>query len=154
MTRARSIATIAAAFLVSNILATVIHGFVLAGDYEPFEGTLLRTGYPPSWQMLFLPVAHLCFISALVWVYARVPFGGSRTSAGLTLGVVGWVMGQAPLWLIWYAEQPWPGSLVVKQLTLELMSAVIIGLTIVLVAGSHAGAGLSRTGSRGPAVQA
>jgi hypothetical protein len=51
----------------------------------------------------------------------------------VTLGLVGWCMGQVPLWLIWYAEQPWPGSLVLKQLGLELVSSIVVGLTIAAI---------------------
>jgi hypothetical protein len=43
-------------------------------------------------------------------------------------------MSQVPVWLLWYAQQPWPGSLVVKQLGLELVSSLLVGLTIALVA--------------------
>jgi hypothetical protein len=38
--------------------------------------------------------------------------------------------------LLWYAEQPWPGGLVVKQLGLELVSSLIIGVAIAFAAGS------------------
>jgi hypothetical protein len=47
-------------------------------------------------------------------------------------------MGQVPLWLLWYAEQPWPGSLVVKQLGWELVSSIVIGLTIAFTAATSA----------------
>jgi hypothetical protein len=43
-----------------------------------------------------------------------------------------------PVWLLWYAEQPWPGDLVLKQLGLELLSSIAIGVTITLVAGASA----------------
>jgi hypothetical protein len=57
-------------------------------------------------------------------------------------------MGQVPLWLLWYAEQPWPGSLVVKQLVLELLSSLIVGFTIAVVAGqSHQRAAESLAGA-------
>jgi hypothetical protein len=59
---------------------------------------------------------------------------GSPVLQGLRLGTLGWMMGQVPLWLLWYAEQPWPGLLVVKQLGLELLSSLIVGLTIAAVA--------------------
>ncbi len=49
-------------------------------------------------------------------------------------------MGQVPLWLSWYAEQPWPGLLVVRQLGLELLSSLIVGLTIAVVARRPANA--------------
>jgi hypothetical protein len=134
MTYARTAATVFAAFLLSNVFAIVIHGFILAADYEPYRGTLLRsfeTG--PGWQSLLLPVAHLCFISGLVWIYGRLSLDGSQTARGLKLGFIGWLIGQVPLFLLWYAEQPWPDTLIVKQLGLELLSSLAIGLTIALV---------------------
>jgi hypothetical protein len=136
MTRARATATTIAAFLVAQIAAVLVHGFILSADYEPYEGTLLRaagTGTPP-WQMLFLPVVHLSVIVSLVWVYGRIRLAGSTLSRGLQLGVLGWTMGQLPVWLLWYAEQPWPGNLVLKQIGLELAASLAIGVTIAAVA--------------------
>jgi len=135
----RAVSTVIVGFLVSEVLATVIHGLLLAGDYAPFEGTLLRATpglKTPPWQMLFLPVAHLSFIAGLVWLYAHLKIGGSILWRGLTLGIFSWLIAQVPLWLLWYAEQPWPGELVVKQLGLELLSSLIIGIVVALVAGS------------------
>ena len=137
MTRTRAALTTFAAFLIANVFATLIHGFILSADYERFEGTLLRSvgnGTPP-WQMLFLPVVHLSLIASMVWVYSRLRLEGSTVARGLTLGVLGFAMGQLPVWLLWYAEQPWPGDLVLKQLGLELVSSLVIGLTIAAVAG-------------------
>jgi hypothetical protein len=135
MTRARIAATVAIAFLVSQILAIAVHGFILAGDYGPFYGTLLRDQQEASWRMLLLPLSHLAFISALVWVFMRARLEGSLAAQGIQLGLLGWVMGQVPLWLLWYAEQPWPGNLVVKQLVLELISSLVIGVTIARAGG-------------------
>jgi len=100
---------------------------------------LLRTflvGAPPF--VLLLPVAHLCFVFGLVLIFTRLALAGSRVTRGLKIGVLGWLVGQAPVWLLWYAEQPWPGDLVLKQLGLELASSLAIGLTIALVAGASA----------------
>ena len=136
MTRARAAATILAAFLMANVFATLIHGFILSADYEAYEGTLLRsagTGTPP-WQMLFLPVVHLAVVASLVWVYGRLGLEGSTLARGLKAGLLLWTMGQLPVWLLWYAEQPWPGDLVLKQLGLELVSSLVIGVTIAAVA--------------------
>jgi hypothetical protein len=134
MTYARAAATVFAAFLLANLFAVAIHGFILAADYEPYRGTLLRSfDSGPGWQSLLLPVAHLCFVSALVWIYGRLSLEGSLTARGLKLGLIGWLVGQAPLFMLWYAEQPWPDSLVVKQLGLELLSSLAIGLTIAFI---------------------
>jgi hypothetical protein len=134
MSHARGAVTVLAAFLLSNLFAVAIHGFLLAADYEPYSGTLLRDfAGGPGWPGLLLPVAHLCFVSVLVWIYSRLSLDGSQTTRGLKLGLIAWLVGQVPLWLIWYAEQPWPDSLIVKQLGLELISSLAIGLTIASV---------------------
>ena len=140
MSTARAALTLAAAFVVSQVLAVTIHGFILSADYEPFEGTLLRAagGDQVPWQMIFLPVAHLAYTATMVWLHARLRLEGSLLTRGLTLGLVGWLMSQVPLWVIWYAQQPWPGLLVVKQLGLELVAMIVIGTVIATVA--HAGA--------------
>ena len=132
----RVLSAVGAAFVVSQILATITHGFVLATDYARYEGTLLRSEV--VWQMLFLPIAHLSFVSVLAWVATRLRLDGSVAARGVALGVIGWGMAQVPLWLIWYAEQPWPGSLVVKQLGLELVASIVVGLTIAAVLRSQA----------------
>jgi hypothetical protein len=56
-------------------------------------------------------IAHLAFICGLMWIYIHARIAGSTAARGIKLGLLGWVVGQAPLWLIWYAQQPWPGSL-------------------------------------------
>jgi hypothetical protein len=119
MSTRRAVATTAAAFVVSQVLAIAIHGFILAQDYAPF-------------------------VSTIVWFYSRMRLEGTWMKRGLVLGVAAWIVGQAPHWLLWYAEQPWPGSLVVKQLGLELIASIIIGLTIAAVAGDRVAVANSR----------
>jgi hypothetical protein len=116
---------------VSQVLEIAVHGFVLRADYAPFYGTLLRpmTG-GGDWRMLLLPVAHLLFVVAFVWIYDRIGMSGAWVRDGLTVGALGWMIGQAPLWLLWYAEQPWPDGLVVKQLALEFVSSLVLGLVV------------------------
>jgi hypothetical protein len=131
MTGRRFAGACTVAFLVSQLLEILIHGFVLSRDYAPFYGTLLRpmTG-APGWQGLLLPVAHLSYVIALVWVYDRVMDDGPRFSQGMRIGLVGFAMGQVPLWVLWYADQPWPGGLLVKQLLLELAASLLLGVAI------------------------
>jgi hypothetical protein len=134
MSKTRIFLTGLAALFVAELLAIAIHGYVLAADYAPYYGTLLRGGESPAWQMSLLPVAHAAFIGGLVWIYLRVPLAGSPVVRGLKLGLLGWVVGQVPLWLLWFAEQPWPNALVGKQLVLELGSSLIVGVTIASLA--------------------
>jgi hypothetical protein len=135
MSTKRMSLAIGAAFLVSQLLAIAVHGFILAADYAPFYGTLLRPMDQQSWQVLLLPISHLAFVAPLVWIFGRLELEGSTGVQGVKLGILGWMIGQVPLWLLWHAEQPWPDFLVVKQLGYELASSIAIGLTIAAVSG-------------------
>jgi hypothetical protein len=138
MTKTRIFLTGFAALFVAELLATLVHGFLLAADYAPYYGTLLRGGADPAWQFALLPLAHLAWVVGLVWVYLHTTFEGSRVVQGLELGFLGWMIGQVPLWLLWFAEQPWPNGLVLKQLALELVSSLLVGMTIALCARGSA----------------
>jgi hypothetical protein len=87
-----------------------------------------------DWRMLLLPLSHLLFIIPFVWFYARLAPEGPWVREGAKFGVLGWMIGQAPHWLLWYAEQPWPDALVVKLLVLELISTVVIGIAVAAMA--------------------
>ena len=87
--------------------------------------------------MLFLPVVHLALIAPLVWMYGRLGLEGSPLVRGLKLGLLAWTIGQLPIWLLWYAQQPWPGDLVLKQLALELVASLAVGVTIAAAAGTR-----------------
>jgi len=134
MTTKRFVATCAVAFVVSQITAIAIHGFILSADYAPFYGNLLRPMDGADWHAMLLPLAHLSFVVTFVWLYARIAPSGPWVREGLRFGVVGWLVGQVPLWLLWFAEQPWPGTLVVKQLALELGAALVLGLVVAAIA--------------------
>jgi uncharacterized protein (TIGR03435 family) len=130
MTGKRMAGTVVAAFVVDQVLQGLLHGFVLAKDYAPYYGTLLRGQNASGWQLLSVPVAHLSFTIAFVWVYSRMQLRSGVLQQGLTLGILAWLMGQVPMWLLWCAEQPWPDSIVPKQLGLELVASLIFGLII------------------------
>ena len=124
-----------AVFFLSQVGAVVVHGFVLANDYAPFEGTLLRAagGGTPAWQFIFLPVVHLSFTIGLIWLFciAREE-ADAWAGRALKLGVLSYLIGPGPMFLLWFAQQPWPGTLAVKQLGYEL----VIALALALVAGA------------------
>jgi hypothetical protein len=83
MTVKRYAAVCAVAFLVEQLFDVVIHGFLLQSDYAPFYGTLLRSAATPA--MGVLPLGHLSFILALVWVYSRIVEPGALVLKHLTL---------------------------------------------------------------------
>jgi hypothetical protein len=128
MTRKRVVIAIVVVFVLSQVLGIIIHGFILAGDYKPYYGTLLRSqNGPPPWQAALLPVVHL----AIAWALVRIALlvrEESTARRGLRVALLGWLLGSGSTFLLWYAEQPWPGSLVLKQLPLELLAMLALGV--------------------------
>ena len=123
-----------AVFVLANVAAVVVHGFLLAADYAPYEGTLLRAtgdgGGGLAWQFVFLPVVHLSFTVGLIWLFRVARADGDRwLPRALKLGIIAWLIGPAPMFLLWYAEQPWPGTIVLKQLPYEFVIAIALALT-------------------------
>ena len=117
-------------FVLANVGAIVVHGFVLASDSAPFYGTLLRGGGPATWQFIFLPVVHLSFTVGLIWLFRVARANDERwTAHALKLGVIAYLIGPGPLFLLWYAQQPWPRALAVKQLGYELVIALLLALS-------------------------
>lgn len=130
----RFIWTVVAVFFVAQVFAIVIHGFILGADYRPFYGTLLRpmdnTGGGAVWMVAFLPLAHLAMAFAFVALYSRwvrPGRGGDEIPQGLRFGVLAWLFGPVPMYLLWFAEQPWPLTLTIKQLVLELFMMLVLG---------------------------
>lgn len=142
MNTKRFVLAVVVVFVIAQVFAIVIHGFILGPDYRPFYGTLLRrmqtsggVVVASAWLVLFLPLAHLAMAIAFVALYARWvrPAPGEEIPQGLRFGVLAWLFGPVPMYLLWFAEQPWPLSLTIKQLALELFTMLVLGtLTSIL----------------------
>jgi hypothetical protein len=59
--------------------------------------------------------------------------GEQEIPQGLQFGVLAWLFGPVPMYLLWYAEQPWPGMLTIKQLVLELFTMLVLGTLVSIV---------------------
>jgi hypothetical protein len=129
----RFIWTVVAVFSVAQVFAIIIHGFILNAEYRPFYGTLLRpmdgpdAPDAPKWMVVFLPLSHLAMAIAFVSLFNRWMRPGPEIPQGLRFGVLAWLFGPVPMYLLWFAEQPWPLSLTIKQLVLELFAMLVLG---------------------------
>ena len=132
----RFIGTVIMVFVISLVFAIVIHGLILGPDYQAFHGTLLRPtqqqggpGADEPWMILLLPLVHLVIAVAFVALFDRWvrPVPGEEIPQGLRFGALAWLFGPVPMYLLWFAEQPWPFSLTLKQLGLDLFTMLVLG---------------------------
>ena len=111
----------------SLVLGFVVHGWLLGPDYKSMTA-LFR---PEADQMGFFPfmiVAHVLIGVGFTWIYRMgreaKPFLGQGVRFGLAIAVLTIV----PTYLIYYAVQPMPGNVVAKQIILDTIAMVLMGI--------------------------
>lgn len=109
----------------------VVHGWLLAGDYAPLVGTLLRTAEDSQRYFGWMIVADLLIGFAMTWLY-RFGFSEGRTTGaqGLRFGLAVALLSVVPLHLIYYSVQPTPATLVIKQVAFDAIRFMLLGVLI------------------------
>lgn len=113
------------------LLGFVVHGWLLKGDYTPLIGTLLRTAEDSKAFFHWMILADVLIGFAMTWLY-RFGFSEGRSTAGqgLRFGLAIALLTAVPMHLIYYAVQPTPGELAVKQIALDTVRFLLLGLLI------------------------
>ena len=108
-----------------------INGFLLYDDYAPLEGTLFRPLDEAQGYFIYMAIAYLLFGFALTWIYRQGKTeGASALGQGARFGLAVAALAVVPVFLIYYAVQPMPGALVVKQIVLGSIGAVLLGIVV------------------------
>ena len=128
----RFVLSVVALFVASMILGMVVHGMVLGGDYARL-GALFRS---PEQQQQFFPwmiLAHVILAIGFTWVYRAGRDARPWLGQGVRFGLAVALLSVIPGYLVYYAVQPMPGDLVVKQVVLDTISMMILGVVAAAV---------------------
>lgn len=125
MINARLVLAIVAVFVLSAVLGTVIHAFLLKDDYLAVA-QLYRTAADTKFLMIW--VGYLGFAIGSVWVYAHGVEDRPWFGQGVRFGIAIWLVLSVPSFLIEYATQPVPETLVWKQLAFEFINKIVLGV--------------------------
>jgi hypothetical protein len=122
-----------AAFLISLIFSFIVHGMLLHDDYAALPN-LFRTDTDAQGHAPFMLLSHLLKGFAFAWVYARgispgVPWPGQ----GIRFGIAMALLITVPLYLVYYAVQPMPGMVVVKQMVFDSIGTILMALAVAFV---------------------
>lgn len=123
---------VAAAFATSFVLSFISQGMILAGDYYQLLGVYRG---PPLGAALFalLLLAQLIMAAAMVAIYRygreERPFLGQ----GLRFGLLAAALSVIPCYLIGYVVTNIPASLAIKQIVLETIKVVAMGVAVAWV---------------------
>jgi hypothetical protein len=120
-------------FVVSMLVGFVVHGVLLHGDYAQLPN-LMRTEADQQGHFGYMILAHVFMAVGLTWIYrqgreaGRAPIG-----QGLRFGAAVAVMMCIPMYLIYYAVQPWPEAMVVKQIVFDVIGMLLVGVVVALI---------------------
>lgn len=110
----------------------VVHGILLHDDYARLTNLFRSEGDAQQYFALLL-LAHVILSGALVWIYARGVEPAPWPAQGIRFGVAVTLLTVVPTYLIYYAVQPLPGSLVVKQIVFDGILTLILGLVVAAI---------------------
>ena len=122
---------ISAAVVIVILIATgyLVHGILLARDYARLPN-LYRS---QEEQTKYLPVilaAQVIAGVALVWLYRRAKNSRPTILDGVQFGLAVAALMVVPKFLIYYAIQPLPGGLVVKQIVFDTIIVTLLGIVV------------------------
>ncbi len=116
-------------FVVWMVGSFVVHGVLLAPGYKGVP-ELFRADADAQRHFPFMLLAHAILAGALVWIYARGVDDAPWTGQGLRFGLAVALLTAVPWYLIYYAVQPMPGAIVVRQIVYDTILTVALGLLV------------------------
>lgn len=118
-----------AIFVVWMCGSFIVHGVLLHDDYANLPN-MFRSETDSQQFFPFMILAHVIMSGAFVWVYARGVEAKPWLGQGIQFGLVIALLAVVPTYLIYYAVQPMPGMLVVKQTVLDGVLLLVLGAVV------------------------
>jgi hypothetical protein len=115
----------------------LIHGVLLHGDYAQLPN-LYRTEHDSQAYFPFMLLAHAIMAGAFVWIFARGIEAKPWVAQGVRFGIAVALLAVVPTYLIYYAVQPLPTALVVRQVVFAGILTVVLGLVVAWLYRSRA----------------
>jgi hypothetical protein len=116
-------------FVVWMVGGIVVHGVLLGADYAKLP-SLYRAETDSQQYLPFMFLAHLLLAGAFVWIYARGMEAKPWLNQGLRFGFAVALLTIVPTYLIYYAVQPMPGMLALKQIIFDGMWTLLLGAVV------------------------
>jgi len=117
-------------FVLSFAFGFVVHAALLGEDYAKLTG-LFRPHGEQQALFAYLVVAHALFALGFTWIYRQgIDRGKPFLGQGVRFGIAIAVLTTIPVYLIYYAVQPIPGAVVAKQIVLDVIAVVILGIVV------------------------
>jgi len=107
----------------------LIHGVLLHADYLQLPN-LYRSETDAQGYFPYMLLTHLIMAGAFVWIFARGVEAKPWVAQGVRFGIAVALLTVVPMYLIYYAVQPVPGGLVVRQILFAGILTVVLGVVV------------------------
>lgn len=118
-----------AVFVVWMFGSFIVHGVLLHDDYAKLP-QMFRSETDSQQFFPFMILAHVIMSGAFVWVYARGVEAKPWLGQGIRFGLVIALLAEVPTYMIYYAVQPMPDILVVKQTVFDGVLLLVLGAVV------------------------
>jgi hypothetical protein len=125
--------SVVAIFVTSMLTGMIVHGMLLGGDYMKLTPHLFRGEEDSQAHFAWMLLAHVFIAVGFTWIYRAGRDARPWAGQGIRFGLAVAVMSVIPGYLIYYAVQPMPGDLVVKQVIFDTLAMVVLGLVAAAV---------------------
>ena len=129
----RFLVSVVALFVVSMALGFVVHGLLLGADYQKLTPNLFRTEQDGQAHFTWMLLAHAFMAVGFTWVYRAGRDARPWLGQGVRFGLAVALLATIPTYLIYYAVQPMPFDLVVKQVVFDTIAMVVLGIVAAAV---------------------
>jgi hypothetical protein len=124
----RFVISVVVLFVVSMLLGFVVHGTILHDDYTKLQN-LFRTEADQQGHFVYMIAAHVLMAIGVTWIYRQGRDARPWLGQGVRFGLALFVLMTLPTYLIYFAVQPMPSDVVAKQVVLDGIAILILGIT-------------------------
>ena len=129
----RFVKTWVAMFVAWMIVSFIVHGVLLQADYAKMP-QMFRSEADAQQYFGWMLLAHVVLSGAFVWVYERgIVADRPWLGQGVRFGIAMALLTIVPTYLVYYAVQPLPGTLVVQQIALDTIGLIMLGALVALL---------------------
>jgi hypothetical protein len=107
----------------------VVHGVLLRSDYMQLT-SLFRAEDDQRKYFPLMIVAHVMLSGAFLWIYARGVEAKPWPAQGVRFGLAVALLTVVPTYMIYFAVQPMPADIVIKQIVCDGVLTIILGMIV------------------------
>jgi len=121
-------------FVVMMALGFVVHGVLLASDYQALMPNVMRPEADAQAHMSYMLIAHAILAFGFTWLYrAGRETGKPWLGQGARFGFAFALAAPVPIYLIYHSVANFPLDVALKQAVFETLGAIVAGIAVAFV---------------------